>query len=127
MDKEGANRRRITFEGKYNDSAAWSPRADRIAYVSRVDKQFTIFTVSPDGSDLQRVTIGHDRDNEDPSWAPDGRHLVVSSNRSGHTNLWVLDVETGEARQLTQGKGKDTGPCWSGPPQTARAKAREAN
>ncbi|MEZ4397886.1 MAG: hypothetical protein R3C71_13345 [Candidatus Krumholzibacteriia bacterium] len=121
MDAVGANRRRVTFEGNYNDSAAWSPRADRIAYVSRASGLFTIFTVAPDGSELQRITFPADRDNEDPSWAPDGRHLVVSSNRTGYTTLWIIDVDSGEARALTRGKGIDTGPCWSGPPASAQA------
>ncbi len=118
MDRVGTGRRRVTFEGSYNDSAAWSPLGDRIAYVSRVDGRFTIFTVAPDGSDLQRITYPGDGDNEDPSWAPDGRHLVVSSNRTGYTNLWVIDVGTGEARQLTRGQIQDRGPCWGSPPAT---------
>ena len=70
MDKVGANRRRITFEGTYNESAAWSPRGDRIAYVSRAERLFTIFVLAPDGSERQQVTFAQDRDNEDPSWAP---------------------------------------------------------
>ena len=85
-----------------------------------LEKRFTIFVVAPDGSERQQVTFAQDRDNEDPSWAPDGRHLVVSSNRTGYTNLWVIDVDSGEARPLTQGKGEDTGPCWSGAPGAAR-------
>lgn len=122
MDTVGGGRQRITFEGSYNESAAWSPRGDRIAYVSRIDKKFTIFVLAPDGSERQQVTFAQDRDNEDPSWAPDGRHLVVSSNRSGYTNLWVLDVDSGEARPLTRGKGEDTGPSWSGAPGAARSR-----
>jgi TolB protein len=42
-----------------------------------------------------------DGENEDPSWAPDARHLVFTSSRSGTKQLWVLDTETGRARQLT--------------------------
>ncbi len=118
MDRVGTGRRRVTFEGSYNDSAAWSPMGNRIAYVSRMDGRFTIFTVAPDGSDLQRITFPGDGDNEDPSWAPDGRHLVVSSNRTGYTNLWVIDVETGVARQLTRGQIQDRGPCWGDAPVT---------
>ncbi len=83
-----------------------------------MDGRFTIFTVAPDGSDLQRITFPGDGDNEDPSWAPDGRHLVVSSNRTGYTNLWVIDVETGAARQLTRGQIQDRGPCWGDAPVT---------
>ena len=118
MDREGANRRRLTFEGRYNDSAAWSPRGDRIAYVSRRQGRFQIFLIEPDGSNLQLLTTEADGNNEDPSWAPDGRHLVVSSDRSGRSQLWILDVDGGSARPLTE-DGDDSGPHWSGPPRAA--------
>jgi TolB protein len=117
MDTEGANRRRLTYEGRYNDSACWSPQGDRIAYVSRRGGRFQVFTIEPDGSNLQAVTLPEDANNEDPSWAPDGRHLVVSSDRGGTRKLWILDVETGVARPLTNGEGEDTAPHWSGPPR----------
>ncbi len=114
MDREGANRRRLSYEGDYNDSADWSPRGDRIAYVCRIAGRFQVFTIEPDGSNLQQITFSQDGNNEDPSWAPDGRHLVVSSDRSGQTSLWVLDVEGGTARRLTSGAEDDTCPDWSG-------------
>jgi TolB protein len=41
--------------------------------------------------------------NEDPSWAPDARHLVFTSSRTGSKQLWVLDTESGRLRQLTSG------------------------
>ena len=43
--------------------------------------------------------------NEDPAWGPDSRHVVVASTRSGARQLWVIDTETGRARQLTTGGG----------------------
>jgi TolB protein len=43
--------------------------------------------------------------NEDPSWAPDSRHLVFTSSRSGVKQLFVVDVETGRTRQLTRAGG----------------------
>ena len=42
--------------------------------------------------------------NEDPSWAPDGRHVVFTSTRSGARQLWVVDVESGRMRQLTRAR-----------------------
>ncbi len=121
MDREGSGRRRLSYEGRYNDSAAWSPHGDRIAYVSRVDGRFQVFTIEPDGSNLQQITFAQDGSNEDPSWAPDGRHLVVSSDRSGTRDLWVLDVESRVARRLTDGDSINTSPDWSGVARGAAA------
>src|SRR6266487_4524172 len=36
-----------------------------------------------------------------PRWSPDGRRILFESNRSGDNQLWVIDVNGGEARQLT--------------------------
>lgn len=119
MDREGSNRRRLSYEGRYNESSAWSPRGDRVAFVSRIEGRFDVFTVAPDGSDLRRLTGPGDGNNEDPSWAPDGRHIVVSSDRGGYRQLWALDVETGEARAITRGAVDDTNPDWGPVPSPA--------
>ena len=119
MDREGANRRRLSYEGRYNDSGAWSPKGDRIAYVSRIAGKFQVFTIDPDGSNLQQITFAKDGNNEDPSWAPDGRHLVVSSDRAGKGDLWILEVESRLARRLTSGEGSNTNPDWSGVNESA--------
>jgi TolB protein len=44
-------------------------------------------------------------ENEDPSWAPDSRHIVFASTRSGQKQLWVMDTESGRMRQLTHSTG----------------------
>ena len=51
--------------------------------------------------------------NEDPSWAPDSRHVVVASTRTGSQQLFVVDAETGRARQLTHGAGGARMAAWS--------------
>jgi TolB protein len=43
--------------------------------------------------------------NEDPAWAPDARHVVFTSSRTGVKQLFVLDSESGRARQLTHAGG----------------------
>jgi len=53
------------------------------------------------------------RNCEDPSWAPDGRHVVFASDRSGVFKLYVMDVVEGDVRQLTFGKEPDITPAWS--------------
>jgi TolB protein len=50
--------------------------------------------------------------NEDPTWAPDGRHITFVSDRSGVRQLWVIDVETGRVRQLRT-PGAARLPAWS--------------
>jgi Tol biopolymer transport system component len=45
-----------------------------------------------------------------PSFTPDGRGIVHSSNRGGATNVWVVSVAGGVPQQLTTGPGPDESP-----------------
>ncbi len=90
----------------------WSPRGDRIAYTGWVDGVWQIFAVNPDGTDRRALT-SRGR-NEDPSWAPDGRHVVFASQQRTGRSLMVLDVVTGRTRVLVSGQ-VDQLPSWSGP------------
>ena len=113
VDSEGAGRRRLTFEGRYNDSAVWSPRGDKIAYATREGNVTQIVVMKSTGEDRRIVTDARWRNCEDPSWAPDGRHLVFASDRSGVFKLYVYDDEEGTFRQLTFGDEPDISPAWS--------------
>jgi TolB protein len=62
--------------------------------------------------DRQIRQLTDEGSNEDPSWAPDGRHIVVTSTRGGSKQLWVVDAESGRARQLTRGAASRL-PSWS--------------
>jgi TolB protein len=110
MDADGNNVRRVTFQGSYNASPTWSPRGDRIAYVTRNGRGgFDLCTISPDGTNQAVLTSSGS--NEDPSWSPDGYHLVFSSLRSGERNLYTITFDGTNERQITSGGGY-SGPAW---------------
>ncbi len=48
-----------------------------------------------------------------PTWSPDERQLVFVSDWDGDEELFVIDVENGVTRQLTQNEGIDRDPAWS--------------
>jgi TolB protein len=49
--------------------------------------------------------------NENPSWAPDGRHLVFMSTRSGSHQIWSMVADGTQVRQLTSA-GNNWTPVW---------------
>jgi TolB protein len=50
--------------------------------------------------------------NERPSWAPDGRHIVFESTRTGERQIWTMLADGTQAHQLTT-SGHNESPNWS--------------
>ena len=108
MDADGTNVNVLTdfesSERNYRSDPDWSPDGRTVAYQERVNgDRFQIRTVRVTGSSPKYLTS--EGQNEQPSWAPDARHLVFTSDRSGQRQLWILDVESNRVRQLTHSPG----------------------
>ncbi|WP_396021177.1 S9 family peptidase [Bacillus sp. S/N-304-OC-R1] len=57
-------------------------------------------------------TFGDHR-NHSPRWSPDGTKLAFVSDRSGKGQIFVMDTNGGEARQLTKCPNGASNPVWS--------------
>ncbi|HEX9916872.1 MAG TPA: Tol-Pal system beta propeller repeat protein TolB, partial [candidate division Zixibacteria bacterium] len=110
MSAEGGDVRRLTYEDNYNDSPAWSPRGDKIAYVTRLEGEFQICTIDITGENLIRLTS--QGSSENPHWSPDGLHIVFSSNRSGKHQIYTMNWDGSEQKPIT-GQGNNYNPDWS--------------
>jgi TolB protein len=106
MDADGSNIQLLTpytaGTRSYRASPDWSPDGRAIAYEQQ-NGLFQIWMI--DLRDRAPKQLTSEGENEDPSWAPDGRHLVLTSSRSGDKQLWILDTESGRTRQLTHSRG----------------------
>lgn len=102
-------------EGGYYSAPDWSPRGDLVAFHGRLERgsyQIFVADLADGGRRLRRLTA--DGNNEDPSWAPDGRHIVFVGDRSWGRGLFVVDAASGRVRILVA--GRDVGPPdWSPP------------
>lgn len=100
----------------YYTSPDWSPEGNRIAYHGRVERRgaHQILVAELDGRNrvTETVQISFSGVNEDPSWAPDGRHLVHVGERSYGYGLFVTDLLTGNTRTLVSGI-RPNPPGWS--------------
>jgi TolB protein len=48
-----------------------------------------------------RITDGGD--NYNPVWAPDGRKFAFTSQRDGHSSIYVMDPDATHQRRVTRG------------------------
>ena len=107
MDSDGTDSELLTkydfSEKNYRSDPDWSPDGRAIAYQERINDRFQIRTIRVAGGTPKLLTS--DGENEQPSWAPDARHLVFTSTRTGVRQLWILDTESNRVRQLTKSAG----------------------
>ena len=82
-----------------------------LALTSRVGGKFQL-GVYDRGTQAVTPVVADGADNEDPSWAPDGRHLVFGKTQHWRTQLYLLDVVTGEQVQLPSIEGGASEPAW---------------
>ncbi|HVB98856.1 MAG TPA: translocation protein TolB [Candidatus Dormibacteraeota bacterium] len=90
----------------------WSPNSQLIAFSwRRPNGNYDIYVMDIGSQQLLQLTHDAGR-NERPWWAPDGRHLVFQSDRTGSWQIWTMLADGSDARQLTRG-GKNFSPSWS--------------
>ena len=63
----------------------------RYASTSARDGNLEIYVIDADGTNLRRITNHPDRD-DFPVWHPDGRQLLIVSERAGDSDLYLIDI-----------------------------------
>ena len=109
---------------EYDNFPVWSPRGDLIAFMRRIDGNFEVATIHPDGKDLSVLT--HTKGNEAHlAWSPDGERLLFTSSRMGfkdealligapqpYGEIFVMRFDGTEVEQLTDDQWEEGTPAW---------------
>ncbi|MFN8845797.1 MAG: translocation protein TolB [Bdellovibrionales bacterium] len=117
-DLDGSNVTRLTFTGVFNASPAWSPDSKKIAFAGQVGTNFDIFVLDVDTKQMIRLTSsrkanGKPANNEDPTWSPDGRFVMYTSDRSGKNQIYISTPDGVDERRITIDSANYFKPKWS--------------
>jgi TolB protein len=111
MNLDGGEPRQITYRGSENVAPDWGPNG-RIAFTSRRDGRYVVCVFDP-AENTNEPVVTDGADYEDPSWAPDGRHIVCARTERYQTSLYVVDTQGDAPRKLTTPKGDWYSPACS--------------
>ncbi len=100
---------------------AWSPTGDKVAFVSERTGNSEIFVYDIKTKVTTRLTYT-DPDpltkdwasNKHPSWSPDGKQIVFTTNRPVITQwqIWIMNADGGGLRDLSPSPFSDWDPVW---------------
>ncbi len=91
---------------------AWAPNGQLLAFSwRRPNGNYDIYVMDIATRQIVELTRDAAR-NERPSWAPDGRHIVFESTRTGTRQIWSMLADGTQPRQLTL-EGHNESPNWS--------------
>lgn len=107
--------------------ASWSPIGDRIAFVghpkSDDDNYYYIFTIKPDGSDIQRLVKQEQTPSEtiemllawgNIQWSPDGNWIAFpSATTPDNVDIYGVMSDGSKTINISDLPGTDKNPAWS--------------
>ena len=99
--------------GGFYTAPDWSPRGDFVAFHGRIRRgEYQILVADPKDLGHRVRQLTWEGNNEDPTWAPDGRHLAFVGERRWGFGLMVVDVSSGKIRTLVSSRRVSV-PDWS--------------
>jgi TolB protein len=132
VNRDGTGTRRITFNNVYTAEGVLSPDGKRVVFTSLKDGDLEIYTMNVDGSNVRRLTHTPGYDGG-AWWSPDGKEIVYRSNhprdstelrlyrdylaqglvRPSRVELFLMNADGSNQRQLTSLGGANFGPSWT--------------
>jgi serine/threonine protein kinase len=100
MNRDGSNRKQLTFDAGNNHNPVVSPDGRYIIFTSERTGPRNVWRMNIDGSDARRLTNG--LIDLLPSVSPDGQWVIYSSVNSGKLTLWKVQMTGGVPVEITK-------------------------
>jgi TolB protein len=102
--------RRVTFQGAYNARPRVSPDGRQLAMLTQVEGSYRIAVQDLGNGTVQVLSKG--RQEESPSFAPNGAMLIFAGRQNGQGMLQTISVDGQIAARLDADAGEVREPVW---------------
>ncbi len=107
MKADGSGRRQLTRFAAADGQAqmpSWSPDGKKLAVqASAKDRPDHIWVVDAESGTARRLAAHQEPyADEVPAWFPDGKRIAYQSNKTGRMEVWIMNADGTEARQITK-------------------------
>src|SRR5919106_215543 len=93
---------------------SWAPNGDRLAYFVRTEKHKTLILQNVVTKRVdKRIELKSVDMPESPDISPDGRHVAFAALSGAVGDIFIVDVETGELKSVTNDQFGDFAPTYS--------------
>jgi serine/threonine protein kinase/WD40 repeat protein len=111
IGRDAENLRRLTTESNAFSNAAFTPDG-RIVYDALDNNRPHIRIIDQDGTNAQQLTP-NESFNSEPQVSPDGRFIVFTSDRTGESKIWRMNLDGSNPTLLTDVGGPAFAPVIS--------------
>ncbi len=102
----------ITHNQTVNNSPAWSPDGQQIAFISKYGDKYLVSIMDAYNGRGHPVTDATGNEYS-PVWSPDGRYIAFLRLNDTTTDLFVTDLKLGNTRHLNKIAHTYYAPAWS--------------
>lgn len=103
----------LFFEGRLDWDPSWSPDGTQLLWSSLRDLNLELYTsANTTDAPVTRLTNTPARD-WFGAWSPDGTQIAFTSDRSGNEDIYIMNADGSNLRQITTDPAVDTQPMWS--------------
>jgi TolB protein len=111
-NRDGSNVRRLTNSPSADITPTWSPTGTQVAFTSDRTGTPQVYIVGADGLGLRQATRESYADR--PTWSPAPYNELAFAAQTGPGfDIKVLELATGQIRQLTFGEGTNESPAFA--------------
>ncbi len=109
---DGSGARRVTSSPGVDTAPTWSPTGREIAFTSDRSGRQLIWIMDEDGLNLRRLTA---MESDAPEWNPSREfsEIAFTARLEGSFEIAVIDLVSGQIRQVSEGLGSCEYPSWS--------------